>query len=196
MAAITMKDFESHQKKLCIVAIVFASIGLLLLCVGIGTSSWHIDYNTAGTSILWYTNYFYTCYAVNGSCWSNQYLASVVDYYSQPITQSPAVSTDYYLRLRNAAALGIIGLLFVLFGLIATVFLMIPSWHIVKFGGRSNLIAALLLAIAALFQRAALSEGQHQFSQNGYSASLYDTGHVLTIFTAAICAFVAGRIYF
>jgi hypothetical protein len=57
-------------------------------------------------------------------------------------------------------------------------------------------LAAFLLAIAALFQRAALSEGQHQLALNGYSVDLYQTGHALTIFTMSICAFVAGRIYF
>lgn len=197
MTIITPQYYEDHQKKLCIIAIIFASISLVLLCVGIGTSSWHIGYNTAGTTIQWYTNYFYTCYAVNGSCWSNQYLvSSIVDYYAQPITESKGVSTDYYTRLRNAAALGTIGLIFVFFGLIAIIFLLIPSRRLKAFNGRLNLIAAFLLAIGALFQRAALSEGQHQLTLNGYSANLYDTGHALTIFTVAICAFVAGRIYF
>jgi hypothetical protein len=57
-------------------------------------------------------------------------------------------------------------------------------------------LAAFLLAIAALFQRAALSEGQHQLALNGYSVDLYQTGHALTIFTMSICAFLAERIYF
>ena len=187
---------ESHQKKACVTAIIFAAIGLVLLCVGIGTPSWHIDYDSTGITPQWYTNYFYTCYAVNNTCWNNQYLySSVVNYYQQPITESTAISTDYYIRLRNAAGLGIVGLLFVLFGLIATIVLVIPSCRFKKFGGRFNVLAALLLAIAALFQRAALSEGQHQLEYNGYSADLYATGHALTICAIPVCAFVAGRIY-
>lgn len=197
MAVVTTKYYEDHQKKSCIVAIIFSVVSLIFLCVGIGTSAWHIDYDLTGITPQWYTNYFYTCYAVNGTCWNNQYLASsVVNYYSQPITSSTAVSTDYYTRLRNAAGLGIVGILFVLFGLITTIFLLMPSRQFKAFGGRLNILAGILLAVAALFQRAALSEGQRQLSYNGYSASLYDTGHALTIFIMSICGFVAGRIHF
>ncbi|CAF2560629.1 unnamed protein product [Rotaria sp. Silwood2] len=186
-----------HQKVASITAIVFGSISLLFLCVSIGTPAWHIDYDSTGVTVKWYTNFFYTCYNTNGTCWNNQYLySSVVDYYEQPLTKGTGVATDYYLRLRNAAALGIIGLLFVAFGLVANVCLCMPSTQFKKFEGRLNLLAAVLLAIAALFQRAAMSEGEHVFSVNGYSGNLYRAGHALTIAAVPLCAFVAGRIYF
>ncbi|CAF1245280.1 unnamed protein product [Didymodactylos carnosus] len=188
--------FERHQKETCILAVIFASIGLLLLCVGVGTPSWNIDYDSSGTTPKWYTTFYYTCYATNNTCWYNQYLSSIVNYYEQPLTQSTGVSTDYYVRLRNAAGLAMVGLLLIPFGLIAAIFLSIPSRQFKAFSGRLNLIAAFLLAIAALFQGAALCEGQHQLYYNGYSANLYQTGHALTICAIPLCAFVAGKIYF
>ncbi|CAF5151161.1 unnamed protein product, partial [Rotaria sp. Silwood1] len=172
----------------------FTAIGFLLLCVGAGTRSWHVEYDSTGLIALWYTNFFYTCYATNGTCWSNQGLLSSVSSDQQPITTSVGVSTDYYLRLRNAAALSILGILFVVFGLIASVFLMLPSGKIKIFNGRLNVLAAFLLAVAALFQRAALSEGARGLNHNGYSGDLYQTGHALTIAAILLCAFIAGRI--
>ncbi|CAF3881100.1 unnamed protein product, partial [Rotaria sp. Silwood1] len=129
------------------------------VCVGAGTRSWYVEYDSTGLTAIWYTNSFYTCYAINGTCWSNQGLLSSVSSDQQPITRSAGISTDYYLRLRHAAALLILGILFVAFGLIASVFLMLPSGKIKIFNGRLNILTAFLLAVAALFQRAALSEG-------------------------------------
>jgi len=196
MSAPTAEYVEQHHKVACISAIILSSIGLLFLCVGIGTSSWHIDYDLTGITHQWYTSYFFTCYALNGTCWNNQYLSSsVVNYYEQPLTSLAPVSTDYYLRLRNAAALGIIGLLFVSFGLVAAIFLSLRSKQFQKYSGHLHLFTAILFAVAALFQRAALSEGARAFSVNGYSGNLYQTGHALTIAAIPVYAFVAARIY-
>ncbi|CAF1497341.1 unnamed protein product, partial [Rotaria sp. Silwood1] len=163
-------------------------------CVGAGTRSWYVEYDSTGLTAIWYTNSFYTCYAINGTCWSNQGLLSSVSSDQQPITRSAGISTDYYLRLRHAAALLILGILFVAFGLIASVFLMLPSGKIKIFNGRLNILTAFLLAVAALFQRAALSEGARGLNHNSYSGDLYHTGHALTIAAIPLCAFVAGRI--
>ncbi|CAF1395268.1 unnamed protein product [Rotaria sp. Silwood1] len=171
-------------------------IGLLLLCVGLGTRSWYVEYDTTGLIAQWYTNFFTTCYALNGTCWSNANLLSSVSAYEQPITTSVGLSTDYYLRLRHAAALSILGILFVAFGVIATIILILPNKQFKVLGGRLNILAAFLFFVAALFQRAALSEGSRGMNHNGYSADLYQTGHALTMVAIPLCAFVAGRISF
>ena len=197
---------DRHIRASVIGAVVLASIGLLLLCVGVGTPAWHIDYldaTGAAVNVSWYTNFFYTCYNPNGTCYSNQNLASSYNGTPQPITytaQSSVLtpifgSTDYYVRLRNAAGLSIVGLLFVAIGIVVTILLIIPSLRFVQFDGRLNLIGAFIFAVAALFERAALSEGQRQMNFNGYSANLYQTGHALTIAAVPITAFIAGRLY-
>ncbi|CAF3928909.1 unnamed protein product [Rotaria sp. Silwood1] len=168
MMSATKEYHEHHDKKLCVSTIIFSAIGLLLLCVGAGTRSWYVEYDSTGLTAI---------------C-SDQ----------QPITRSAGISTDSYLRLRHAAALSILGILFVAFGLIASVFLMLPSGKIKIFNGRLNILTAFLLAVAALFQRAGLSEGTRGLNHNGYSGDLYHTGHALTIAAIPLCAFVTGRI--
>ncbi|CAF5134600.1 unnamed protein product [Rotaria sp. Silwood1] len=99
--------------------------------------------------------------------------------------------TDYYLRIQNAAGLCIVGILFLVFGTMTTLvlaFIPLSTWI--------NIIPSILLFFACLFMLAGMAEGSRYLLYNGYSANLYQAGHLFTILTLSLSAFTIGRIHF
>ncbi len=57
------------------------------------------------------------------------------------------------------------------------------------------LIALSFLFIACLFMIAGLAEGSRVHLYNGYAVNIYETLHLLTIFSFLISVVVAGRLF-
>ena len=165
------------------IAVVLSLIAIILACIGIGTPAWQTTYSDApnNTSPLTTTNYFYMCYAINASCTTYKY------------------SSESFLHLRQASGLSIVGILFLAFGTIATYVLAITS-----FDWSSNMkdtrhydlqiiLGPLCLLIGTIIMLAALAEGSRAILHNGYSANLYQTAHVISIFALLASAYASGR---
>ncbi len=164
-------------------AVVLSLIAIILACIAVGTPSWQILYSDApnNTVALTTTSYYYMCYAINATCTNYGY------------------SSESYLHLRQASGLAIVGILFVAFGAIATYILVIHS-----FDDSSNIkdnrhrdleifSGPFLLFIGTITMLAALAEGSRSILYNGYSANLYQTAHVISIFALLASAYVSGR---
>ncbi|CAF3115747.1 unnamed protein product [Rotaria sp. Silwood2] len=188
-----IEKIDSLSQKIAFVAVIFGVIALVLACVGIAKPNWDSSYTN--TDIASYTlsstaNFFYTCHFTNGSydhCTSRT--VNLVDYPRYSLSYS--WMTDYYQRIRNAAGLCIVGIIFLAFGTIMTLtmaFIPLSTWI--------NLIPSILLLFACLFMLAGMAEGSRYLLYNDYSANLYQTGHLFTMLTLFLSAFTTGRIHF
>ncbi|CAF2560645.1 unnamed protein product [Rotaria sp. Silwood2] len=165
------------------IATILGLCALILACIGIGTPAWQIVYSDApnNTSPFTSTNFYYTCYAGNASCTNYPY------------------STDDYIHLRLASGLGIVGILFLTFGIIGTYILgLYPFIGPAKFQDSRYydlyvLSGPFCLFIATITMLAALAEGSQTVLYNGYSANLYQTAHVISIFVLLGSAYASGR---
>lgn len=175
-------------------AVAFGTIALILTCVGIGTPSWQTTYVPL-TSTSYYaaarTNFFYSC-TFNTSGALNNCTNRDSTLYAYPgYSSTNAWMTDYNSRMQNAGALCIVGIIFLFLGTIATLIMALdylPVWV--------NIVPPALLFLACLFMLAGMAEGSRYLIYNDYSANLYQTGHLLTMFTLFLSAFGAGRINF
>jgi len=164
------------------IAVVLSLIAIILACIGIGTPSWQIVYsnppNNTSPSIT--TSFYYMCYAFNSSCIS-------------------LPSTESFIHSRQAAGLAIVGILFLMFGTVATYSIAIRS-----FDDSSNIkdyrhrdlqivLGPLCLFIGTITMLAALSEGTRTIIYNGYSANLYQTAYIISIFALLGSAYASGR---
>ncbi|CAF1451051.1 unnamed protein product [Adineta steineri] len=185
---------DKTSKILAFIAVGFGVIALLFLCIGVGTVRWY----AAGNSNVIVTglNFFTYCTydATTGSqttCTSRT--ASwhpVCDTNNYPTTTVVNSYSDCNNRIRNAAALTIVGIIFLAFGIVLTLvmaFGILSEWFL-------NYIPAALLFLACLFMLAGLAEGARYITYNGYSASLYETGHLLTMLSLFLSATAGGRI--
>ncbi|UJR32529.1 hypothetical protein I4U23_019991 [Adineta vaga] len=176
------------------ISIAFSAIALLLACVGIGTPNWQSTYQySSGSAQRSSTNnFFYACsFFTNGSL--NQCLNrdGNLFYYDSPFSGLYTSANDTSVRLQNAAGLSVIGIIFIAFGIVATLIM-----AVVSLSAWMNLIAPILLFLACLFMLAGLAEGARIIVFNDYSADLYITAHLLTIFSFGICTLAAGRFHF
>ncbi|CAF1325153.1 unnamed protein product [Rotaria sp. Silwood1] len=165
------------------IAVVLSSIALILACIGVGTPSWQVTYSDAPTNTIpsGSTNFYYSCSASNATCTNSKY------------------STDSYIHLRLASGLAIVGILFIFFGTVGTYMIAISP-----FDGSSNIkdiryrdmnlgFGPLCLFIGTITMLAALAEGSKTILYNGYSANLYQTAHILAIFSLLTSAYASGR---
>ena len=179
------------SRTLAFVAMAFGFVALILACVGVGTPHWETYYGTSyiqtdqQATKKGSANFFYAC--STSSDGSPQNCSSR----SSSLTNYRNVTTDMNSHLQTAAGLSIVGIIFILFGAVATLIIALrtlPTWI--------NLIAPLLFFLACLFMLAGLAEGAHVLHYNGYSANLYETAHLLTIFGLFMSGLAAGRIHF
>lgn len=181
-----------HSRMIAFIAVTFGFVALLLACIGVGTPNWEVYYY--GTSYIQTdqqatkkgsANFFYACsFASNGSL-ENCYQRS------DNLSNYQVVSTDMNSRLQRAAGLSIVGIVFILFGSLATLVIALrklPMWV--------NLLAPALFFVAGLFMLASLAEGARVLHYNGYSANLYETAHLLVIFALLLSGLASGRIHF
>jgi hypothetical protein len=184
---------DSISQIIASIAVGFGAIALLLVCVGIGTPKWDPSYTSTGNgsyALSSTANFFYTCSFTNGSY---NYCTTRTDNLTNYPGYSPTYPwmTDYNLRMQNAAALSIVGIIFLAFGLIGTLILALFRLEV-----WINLLPPTLLFLACLFMLAGMAEGSRYLLYNDYSANLYQTGHLLTMLTLFLSAFAAGRIHF
>lgn len=187
------EKIEPGNRMIAFVAIAFGGIGLILICIGIGTPKWestYVDIGSDSYALAYTANFFYTCSFTNStfnSCTSRTGNLTNYPRYSSTLPWM----TDYNLRMQNAAGLCVVGIVFLLAGLIMTGLMVF-----IKFETYKNLISPALLFLACLFMLAGLAEGSRYLLYNDYSANLYQAGHLFTILAFGISTFVSSRIYF
>jgi uncharacterized membrane protein len=190
----TRRTPDSLSKKIAYIAVAFGIAALVLACVGIGTPRWQSDYYTPGDETYVKTgsaNFFYACVAfTNGTVYNCTNRGSSLYGYSNYNPAYPWM-TDYNQRMQNAGALCIVGIILLFLGTLMTLMM-----AIVYFQTWLTLIPPALLFLACLFMLAGMAEGSRYLLYNDYSANLYQTGHLLTMFTLFLSAFAAGRIHF
>jgi hypothetical protein len=179
---------------LIVISIVAGGISLVLACVGIATPNWQITEATA-TNGRTYTNstanFFYAC-LLNSTgdvigCDLRSKNTNLQQYYS---ISAAGNQSDWNHHLNTAAGFSIIGIIFIFFGTLATILMLIGQslpWI--------HLVAPSMLFVACLFMLAGLAEGARVLLFNGYAAHLYETAHLLTIFSFLITALVGGLLF-
>lgn len=175
------------------ISIIFGATALLFSCVGIGTPNWQVTEATidGDTYIARTANFFYACYIYkNGSstnCISRSTNRDIQRYYPIDARWNQTEWTSY---LDSAAGLCIIGIIFLFLGIISTVLMM--------FLGRFlfiSILSPVSLFFACLFMLAGMSSGANVLFYNGYSANLYQTAYLFTIFSFLLTSIVSGRIF-
>ena len=189
----TLEKIDSVSRTIAFIAVAFAGLALLLVCVGIGTPKWESQYTDTGLgtyALAGTANFFYTCSFTNGSYNNCTSRTSSLTNYPRYSSIYPWM-TDYNLRMQNAAGLCIVAILILVFGLIMTLIMaLIPlsKWW--------NLLPPILLFLACLLMLAGLAEGARYLLYNGYSGDLYQAGFLFTILALCFSTLAAGRIHF
>ncbi|CAF1054413.1 unnamed protein product [Adineta steineri] len=185
---------DKTSKILAFVAVGFGIIALILCCVGVGTTQWYIEGNSNYLTIS--LNFFQYCTYDGASGNSLGCTSRAANYhpvcYTNRYTATTVVSSidDCNNRMRSAAALTIVGIILLAFGIVLTIIMafgILSEWFL-------NLIPGALLFLACLFMLAGLAEGARYVTYNGYSATLYETGHLLTMLSLFLSAVAGGRI--
>ena len=184
---------DKWSQILAFVAVAVGFIASLLACIGIGTPKWYISgtatYVTTSANFFSLCSYdptsgnLISCISRSGS---SHPLCSA--YYST--TTVVTSQSDCNNRMMNASGLGIVGILLLFFGIVATVIMAFGSFT----KAFLNFIPGILLFFACLFMLAAMAEGARYISYNGYSANLYQAGHLFTILALFLSVVAGGRI--
>ena len=171
---------------LIIVSSLFGIVALVLACVGIATPKWQtaraiIDQQTYTINTA---NFFYACrFHANGSDMNCGYRYYPIDARSN--------ETDWNAHLDRAAGLGIVGIVCIAFGSMGTLMMMCLRQRLVWI----SFVGPIILFLACLFMLAGMAEGAYVLYYNDSSANLYQTAHLLTIFSFLVSCVVAGRLY-
>lgn len=176
-----------------VISVIFGVIALVLACVGIGMPNWQsaqavIDGQRSTISTA---NFFYAC-RLNGndtslSCENRRSNRNINQYY--PI-DARWNETEWNQHLDAAAGLSIVGIIFIFIGTLATL-IMIAD----KVMPCLYLFGPIGLFLACLFMLAGMAEGAFVLYYNDYAANLYQTAHLLTIFSFLLSCIAAGRVY-
>jgi len=184
---------DSLSKIIAFIAVAFGVLALILVCVGVSTPKWESTYTDTGNgtyALSGTANFFYTCSFTNGTF--NNCSSRTVNLTGYPgYSSSYPWAIDYNLRMQNAAGLCIVGILFLAFGIIATLIMALIPLSI-----WTNFLPPSVLFIACLFMLAGMAEGSRYLLFNGYSANLYQAGHLFTMLALFLSAFASGRIHF
>ncbi|CAF4054123.1 unnamed protein product [Rotaria sp. Silwood2] len=185
---------DSFSQTIAFIAVAFDVIALILACFGIGTPRWYSLYVLTGTGTYAKTNsaiFFYTC-DVSTSDVTNNCTNRDSSLYGYPgYSSSYPWMTDYNQRMQNAGSLCIVGILFLAFGTVATLIMALRYFH-----AWATPISPASFFLACLFMLAGKAESARYLTYNDYSANLYQTAHLLTMFSLGFTAFAAGRIHF
>jgi len=187
-------ELRRLNQVLITISVIFGSIALILASVGIGSPNWQNTYanTTSGdVYIIRTANFFYACrlnsLGVVLRCAERSSNNSILQYYS---IQAPGSQSVLNFHLNTASGFSIIGILFIFFGTIVTLSMFC--------GDRAEWIypvAPTFTFVACLFMLAGLAEGSRVLLYNGYAAYLYETAHVLTIFSFLISSIVGGCLF-
>lgn len=189
-----MAKADGFSITLVSISVIFGVIALVLACVGIGTPNWQISevvVNQNSRYIINTANFFYACrFDMNGTflgCGYRSSNQSIATYF--PI-DARYNETEWNSKLNNAAGLSIVGIIFIFFGTVATLLMFLTErFRVIPFVG------PILLFLACLFMLAGMAEGAFVLFYNGYSANLYQTAHLLTIFSLFISCIAGGRMF-
>jgi hypothetical protein len=112
------------------------------------------------------------------SCLERSSNRNIFQYY--PI-DAEGNQTEWNQYLDTAAGLSIIGIIFIFFGIITTAVMIVrlPIQWI-------YLLGPMFLFLASLFMLAGMAQGAYVLYYNDYSANLYQTAHLITIFSFLI----------
>jgi hypothetical protein len=186
--------FLLSTQVLILIAVIFGATALALSCIGIGTPNWQttsINTTIGEMRITNTANFFYACRLnLIGevlSCGDRSTNSNIALYYKITTTGN---ETDWNLHLNTAAGFSIMGIIFIFLGTIATL-----SMFYADRGEWILLVAPTFLFVACLFMLTGLAEGSRVLQYNGYSANLYETAHLLTIFSFLVSAIIAGRLF-
>jgi hypothetical protein len=175
------------------ISVIFGAIALVLTCVGIGTPHWQSTRVTLNgqTQAVWTANFFYSCRLFpNGTSISCAYRISNRDINQYYPIDARGNQTEWNRHLDSAAGLCIVGIIFIFFGTMATLAMIPGNWALWIY-----LVGPICLFLACLFMLAGMAEGAFVLYYNDYAANLYQTGHMLTIFSFAMSCMAAGRLY-
>lgn len=185
---------ELINQLLIIISVLVGAVALVLACAGLGTSNWQVNYKntTSGNlHIVRTANFFYACRLnLAGEilgCGDRSSNSNIIHYYSINATGDEAI---WNRHLDAAAGLSIMGIIFIFFGIIATMLML--------FGDRGEwiyIVAPCLYLFACLFMTAGFGEGCRVLLANGFSAKLFQSAHGLVIFCFLIDCIVAGRLF-
>ncbi|UJR14615.1 hypothetical protein I4U23_001609 [Adineta vaga] len=177
--AITSKRTSSEpidplSRVLTIVGSFFTITALALTIVGTATQYWYFDQSSDGSTLHY--NFFTECSGnlLNGT--------------SRCIDMQR--STTLGLGTQHAAGLLVTALCLLGLGMIVTL-----TMNFIRLSGIIAFIAPIFLFLAALFMVAAFAQGSRVTTYNGYSANLTQTGHLLTIFSMGLVAFIGSRLH-
>jgi hypothetical protein len=175
------------------ISTLFSVIAIALACVGIATPNWQVDRVLVDreTHIISTANFFYAChFAINDSliqCGYRSTDRNIQQYY--PI-DARWNQTEWNRHLDGAAGLCIVGIIFIGLGAVGTVLMFLGARFALI-----CLIGPILLFLACLFMLVGMADGAYVLYYNDYSANLYQTAHLLTIFSLFISCIAAGRIF-
>lgn len=157
-----------------IVASLFTIAALTLSVVGTATYYWFYDQGSDGSTL--YYNLFTQCTGnvLNGT-------SACIDMQR---------GTPLGLGTQHAAALLVTALSLLGLGL-----LIVLTMNFIRLTGVISFVAPILLFLAALFMVATFAAGARVTTYNAYSVHLTQTGHLLTIFSMGLVAFISSRLH-
>ncbi|CAF1142580.1 unnamed protein product [Adineta steineri] len=175
------------------ISVIFGGIALVLACVGIGTPNWQSTKVTVNeqTYTVRTANFFYACqFYLNDSttnCIQRSSNRNINQYY--PI-DARGNQTEWNQHLDSAAGLSIVGIIFIFLGTVTTLVMLPGTWAVWIY-----LIGPICFFLACLFMLAGMAEGAYVLYYNDYAANLYQTAHLITIFSFLMSSITAGRLY-
>jgi hypothetical protein len=168
------ETIDPLSRVLTLLGSFFTISALTLSIVGTATYYWYYDQDSDGNTLHY--NFFTECVGnvLNGTsnCFDMQR------------------NTKLGSGTQHAAGLLVTAVCLLGLGMLITL-----AMNCIRLSGILSFIAPILLFLAALFMVAALAEGSRVTTYNSYSANLVETGHLLTIVSMGIIAFVSGRLH-
>lgn len=185
--------FGAPEFILLSLSVISAGIAVALASVGVGSANWQTTMTTDVNGRIYTSNianFFYACrlnQAGNTQCGQRSSDDNNIQYY----TINATGNTDTWnFHLDFASALTIIGIVFIFIGGVASLLMILGDripWM--------YFVAPVFLFLACLFMLAGLAEGSRVLKFNDYAAYLYETGHVITIFSCMTSALLGGRLF-
>ncbi|CAF1025602.1 unnamed protein product [Didymodactylos carnosus] len=196
---------EPIDRRFGITSVVCGVISLVFCSVGIALPTWYVA-RDQNNEILSTANYFYTCFIENGTSmcasYSSYRCVSIVNDESGPGCENPHYSLIEYgspvshvpmgdiQRLRSAAGLSIMGIIFIFFAVLLTLLMSIILIHQLF-----TFIPPLAFFLAGLSLMAALADGSGALKCSETGFILFVTGILLTWLALLFSAFTAGRLH-
>ena len=177
------------------IAAAVGIISILLAAIGLATPEWQTTYTHTGgnTQITTTSNFFYACTYTSGTL--NQCFNRNESFTGYPgatayVAGIYSRDNDTNTRFNSASALTIVGIGLTAGGVVSTLLLIcLSKFAILIF------LAPVVYLLGTLFMLVGLAEGARVLVYNGYSANLYEVGHMMSIFGFGMCCIAATRFH-